>query len=105
MQRPFLSQRGRQGPERPSDYRSEHSLKPIIRILTASVSNSNETAQKIPLKALLVSSGQHFLQSHSACFLDKCSNSPPYILNHDLGTGRRNPRRLTKINRANRVAS
>src|SRR4051794_1492803 len=93
----------RTGEVRPRQ-RRKFGLKPTTRILAASVSNSNETAQNISLKGLRVSSGQHFLLTRSACFLYKCSNSLPYTLYHDLGTGRRNSRRLTKTNRANRVA-
>jgi hypothetical protein len=67
----------------------------------------DEPAARVPFAfgTSLVSTGQHSLPTHSACFLDKCSKSPPYTLHHDLGTGRRNPRRSTRTNTANRVAS
>src|SRR3954465_9737653 len=93
----------RTGEGRPRQ-RRKFGLKPTTRTLAASVSNSNGTAQNISLKGSQVSSGQHLLLTRSCSFLYKCSNSLPYTLHHDLGTGRRNLRRLTKTNRANRVA-
>ena len=92
-------------PKRRSDSQSEWSLKPIPRTLVGSVSHLNEITRKAARTSSLVSSGQHSLLTHSACFLDKCSKSPPYTLYHDLGTGKRNPRRSTRTNTPNRVAS
>ena len=73
-------------------------MKPITCTLVGSVSHSNEVTRKVARTSSLVSSGQYSLPTHSACFLDKCSKSPPYTLHHDLGTGRRNPRRSTRTN-------
>src|SRR3954463_11961964 len=42
-------------------------------VLHARLSNSHEIVQNISLKGLRVSSGQHFLPTRLACFLDKCS--------------------------------